>query len=580
MARLRVWAPYVEKIELEADGTVFSMHQEERGWWSVETPLLVHGADYGCRIDGEGPFPDPRSPWQPYGVHGMSRWLDHSRFEWTDAHWQPPPLSSAVIYELHIGTFSSGGTFDTAIEQLGHLVDLGVTHIELMPVAQFSGTRGWGYDGVDLYAPHQAYGGPEGLKRLIDACHRRGLAILLDVVYNHFGPTGNYLSRFGPYLTDRYVTPWGDAVNLDGPGSNEVRRFFIDNALMWLRDYHVDGLRIDAVHAIIDVSAVHFLEQLAYEVKVLEAHLGRHLTLIAESDLNNPRIIQPPEVGGYGIRAQWNEDFHHALHAALTGERTGYYQDFGRLADLAKVLTQGFVYDGGYSVYRGRHHGRSASALPGDRFVGFLQNHDQIGNRALGERASALLDEGQLMIAAALILTSPFIPMLFQGEEWAASSPFLYFTDHEEPELAEAVRQGRRTEFASFGWNPEQIPDPQAQETFRRSKLDWSEQTRGRHSRICAWHRRLIALRRTTPALTDGRLASVQVRFDEDARWLILRRGPVLVVCNFSERPQRVFIGAQLQKAPFLTSHDEIALEKDALSLPGHAVAVFNAMGV
>ena len=554
------------------------MARSPGGWWELDTPRVRHGVDYEFRVGGDGPFPDPRSAWQPYGVHGPSRWFDHGAFVWSDEGWQQPPLGSAVIYELHVGTFTLEGTFEAAIGRLEHLCRLGVTHVELMPVAEFSGARGWGYDGVDLYAPHHAYGGPEGLKRLVNACHERGLAVLLDVVYNHLGPSGNYLERFGPYFTDRYSTPWGDAVNVDGPGSDEVRRFLIDNALMWLRDYHFDGLRIDAVHAIADTSARHFLEQLADEVDGLESALARHLVLIAESDLNDPRIVRPSAIGGYGIDAQWNEDFHHALHAALTGEREAYYADFGPLADLAKTLTRGFAYDGRYSLHRERRHGRPATGLTGHSFVGCLQNHDQVGNRALGERTSQLLSEGQLKIGAALVLASPFVPMLFQGEEWGASTPFLYFTDHAEAELADAVRRGRQEEFAAFGWGPDEIQDPQAETTFTRSKLAWHELEVEPHARLLAWHRALLDLRRRLPSLRDGNLENTSVRFDETARWLVMRRGPVSVVCNLSEAAQRVeapgLEGGEVVLSSDTSSATPTQLEPGALVLAGHAVAI------
>src|ERR1700722_13382288 len=423
-----------------------------RGWWVVATALPIPGADYAFVIDGaEPPVPDPRSQSQPHGVHGRSRFVDHSAFPWTDSGWKAPALDSAIVYELHVGTFTAAATFDAAIDRLGYLKDLGVTHVELMPVAEFSGDRGWGYDGVDLFAPHHAYGGPDGLKRLVDACHARGLAVLIDVVYNHLGPSGNYLPRFGPYLTHRHSTPWGDAVNFDGRGSDEVRRLFCDNALMWLRDYHCDGLRIDAVHAIIDTSAIHFLEQLASEVAALERELGRRLVLIAESDLNDSRIVRARELGGYGIDAQWSDDFHHALHCVLTGERAGYYSDFGTIADLAKALRHAWVYDGRYSNHRGRPHGRSPAGLSGHHFLGYAQTHDQVGNRAKGERSSHLMSIARLKIGAAIVLCAPFIPMLFQGEEFGADTPFQYFTNHEEPELAKAVSEGRRKEFAAFG---------------------------------------------------------------------------------------------------------------------------------
>ncbi|MGM0489800.1 MAG: malto-oligosyltrehalose trehalohydrolase [Planctomycetota bacterium] len=575
MPEIRVWGPRAQKVELESNGQSWSMSKLENGWWACDTPRMRHGVDYAFRVDGEGPFPDPRSPWQPEGVHGPSRWVDHGRFAWSDSHWRQPPLGSAVIYELHLGTFTPEGTCDAAVDHLDDLVELGITHVELMPVAEFSGTRGWGYDGVDLFAPHHAYGGPEALKRLVNACHQRGLAVLLDVVYNHLGPCGNYLNRFGPYFTDRYKTPWGEAINLDGPASDHVRRFFLDNALMWLRDYHLDGLRIDAVHAIMDTSAVHLLEQLAAEVQDLEAELGRHLTLVAESDLNDPRVVRAPEQGGYGIDAQWNEDFHHALQAVLTGERDGYYQDFGSLADLAKVLTEGMAYDGRYSKFRRRCHGRPAAGLSGNQFIGCLQNHDQVGNRALGERTSQLLSRGQLKIGAALVMTSPFVPMLFQGEEWGAATPFLYFTDHQDAELGEAVKHGRRDEFSDFDWKPEDIPDPQAEESWLRSKLDWEEPSRSPHKELRQWHRSLISLRRRLGCLKNGRLAATEVEFDEEARWLIMTRAPAVVICNFSESPQTIRCSAIKHKQVALASESGITIDQEMAFLPGHATGVF-----
>jgi maltooligosyltrehalose trehalohydrolase len=573
MAEIHVWAPGARILKLDTGGGHLSMYKAKSGWWTLDAPFIEHGVDYALRIDGEGPFPDPRSPWQPNGVHGPSRWVDHARFAWSDEGWGQPPLGSAVIYEAHVGTFTAKGTFDSIVDRLDYLVGLGVTHLELMPVAEFAGDRGWGYDCVDLYAPHHSYGGPDGLKRLVDACHKRGLAVLLDVVYNHLGPAGNYLGKFGPYFTKKYVTPWGEAINLDGPESDEVRRFIVDNALMWLLDYHVDGLRIDAVHSIVDTSAIHILEQLASEVDLLEEHLGRHLVLIAESDLNDPRVIRTREVGGYGIDAQWNEDFHHALHAALTGERSGYYADFGSLADVAKVMTEGFAYDGRYSAYRRRRHGRPATGLSGHRFIACLENHDQVGNRATGDRTSNLLSPGQLKIGAALVMTSPFVPMLFQGEEWGASTPFLYFTDHES-KLGEAVRRGRREEFAAFDWAPEGIPDPQLEDTFLRSKLDWAESARQPYSELLQWYRSLIKLRGRIPELTDGRLEATGVDFDEAAQWLTVRRGPVLVACNFAEAGQLVHCSELAGKKIELSSDKGIKMEDDAILLPGHAVAV------
>jgi maltooligosyltrehalose trehalohydrolase len=535
VSEFKVWAPNAKRVQVRLDVGLLEMKPLPDGWWSACAPDAQNGTDYSFLVDGGDPLPDPRSPWQPYGVHGPSRLVDHSRFAWNDSGWQAPPLSSAIIYELHIGTFTPEGTFDSAIAQLGYLSSLGITHVELMPVHEFPGEWGWGYDGVDLFAPYHAYGGPDGLKRFVNACHREGLAVLLDVLYSHFGPDGNYLNRFGPYFTTRYSTPWGPAINLDGPGSTEVRRFLCDNALMWLRDYHFDGLRIDAVHAMFDSSAVHFLEQLATEIWALEAHIGRHLAVIAESDLNDPRVVTPLEAGGYGIDAQWSDDFHHALHAALTGERNGYYADFGALADVAKALTKGFVYDGRDSVFRKRQHGRRAQGLPGWRFLGYLQNHDQVGNRARGERSSHLMSPSRLKIGAALVLCGPFVPLLFQGEEFGASAPFRFFTNHIDPELAHSVSEGRRREFEAFGWPPEEVCDPQNPETFARSKLDWCEPARDAHSALLDWHKRLIALRRAVPELTDGRLDRTEVRYDEDGRWLILRRGPIAVVSNLAD---------------------------------------------
>ncbi len=485
--------------------------------------------------------------------------------------------SSAVIYELHIGTFTPQGTFDAAIARLDYLVALGVTHVELMPVHQFPGAHGWGYDGVDLYAPQNTYGGPEGLKRLVDACHARGLAVLLDVVYNHLGPSGNYLSRFGPYFTDKYATPWGMAVNLDGPGSDEVRRFICDNALMWLRDYHCDGLRLDAVHALLDLSAIHLLEQLATEVEALEAQLGRRLVLIAESDLNDPRLVRAREAGGYGLSAQWSDDFHHALHAALTGERDGYYADFGSLADLAHAFRRAYVYEGRYSPARQRRHGRPTTGLDGHHFVVFTQNHDHIGNRAQGERTAALLSPGRLRIAAALLCAAPFIPLLFQGEEWGASTPFLYFTDYQDAELGAAVREGRRNEFTAFGWDPEQVPDPQDRATFERSRLNWDELDEEPHASLRAWYRALLRLRRETAALTDGALREVRAAWDEAAQWFTVSHGPITVVCNLAAQAQTVPLGedaATETTETLLASEAGVEAQHGAITLPPESVAI------
>ncbi|MEA2681630.1 MAG: maltooligosyltrehalose trehalohydrolase [Candidatus Binataceae bacterium] len=572
---IRVWAPTAHDVQLDLRDERLPMVRADGGWWIIDTPRALPGVDYAFVLDGaEPPLPDPRSSSQPYGVHGRSRIVDHSASAWTDANWSAPALDSAIIYEMHVGTFTAAGTFEAAIDRLSHLKNLGVTHVELMPVAEFSGDRGWGYDGVDIFAPHHAYGGPDGLKRLVDACHASGLAVLLDVVYNHFGPSGNYLSRFGHYLTHRYATPWGDAINFNERGSDEVRRLFCDNALMWLRDYHFDGLRIDAVHAIVDLSAIHFLEQLASEVALLEKERGRRLVLIAESDLNDPKLVRATELGGYGLNAQWSDDFHHALHTALTAERAGYYADFGSIADLAKAFRQAWVYDGRYSNYRGRRHGRSPAGLSGHRFLGYAQTHDQIGNRAKGDRSSHLMSTGRLKIAAALILTSSFVPMLFQGEEWGASTPFLYFTGHEEAELALAVSEGRKREFAAFGWAPDEIPDPQAIETFERSKLNWDELAREPHGEILVWHRDLIRLRARYPELCDGRMDLVGVSFDETAPWLKLTRGRVTVACNLSAAEQSLTIESGASCRIAMASDPRIAVRESRVDLPPDSVAI------
>ncbi|NIP80014.1 MAG: malto-oligosyltrehalose trehalohydrolase, partial [Gemmatimonadetes bacterium] len=501
---------------------------------------MGEGTDYAFSLDGGPPRPDPRSRWQPYGVHGPSRRVEPSSWSWRSDDREGLRLRSAVFYELHVGTFSPEGTFDGAIERLDHLVELGVTAVSLMPVNAFPGRHGWGYDGVGLYAVHDPYGGPAGLQRFVDACHGRGLGVVLDVVYNHLGPSGNYLGEFGPYFTDRYATPWGEAPNLDGGGSDEVRRFFIDNALMWLRDYRIDGLRLDAVHAIVDTSAVHLLEELAIEVDALSRRVGRPLKVVAESDLNDPRLLWSRERGGYGLDAQWSDDFHHALHAALTGERAGYYADFGRMADIGRALRNAYVYDGRHSGFRDRRHGRPATGLDGHRFLGYLQNHDQVGNRAEGDRIDAVAGPDLQKVGAALVLTAPFVPLVFQGEEWAASSPFQYFTDHTDPELGRAVSRGRRAEFAAFGWEPDAVPDPQDPATFVRSRLRWDERSEPYHEAMESWYRRLIAFRRRHGELQGGPMDRVRTARDEDARTLAVRRGEVVVACNLGDGPTEV----------------------------------------
>lgn len=580
MHEFEIWAPLVKKMAVtvrELPEPVTMQGPDNRGWWRAKVEQAGPGTEYGFLIDDDQtPYPDPRSGWQPHGVHGLSRLYDQSAFQWTDSEWNAQPLSLAVIYEMHIGTFTQAGTFDAAIERLDHLVQLGVTHVELMPVAAFPGGQGWGYDGVALFAVTDLYGGPDGLKRLVNACHAHGLAVLLDVVYNHFGPVGNYTGKFAPYLTQKHCTPWGGAINFESAGSDEVRRFFCDNALMWLGDFHIDGLRLDAVHELIDRSAVHFLEQLADEVKALSVKLGKRKVLIAESDLNDARLLRQPEHGGYGLDAQWSDDFHHALFTVLIKEQEdkGYYGDFGTIKSLAKSLTNNFVYDGIYSGFRKRSHGRPADDLSPHLFLGFIQNHDQVGNRATGDRIHQTIGLDRAKIAAALVMTAPFVPMMFQGEEYAASTPFQYFADHEDPEMAEAVKAGRQSEFAAFGWNPDEIPDPESVETFTRSKLNWDELHEGEHGEMFEWYCRLIHLRRGSASLQDGTPAQTKVTFDEEARWLIMERGAVTVICNLGDSTREFPDTERL--SVLLCSRPECERADGRLSLPPYSVAVLS----
>ncbi len=539
MAVFEVWAPAASHVELVLDeGGRLPMKGGEHGYWSLDVPTAGPGTRYRYSLDGGPARPDPRSQWQPEGVDGPSAVVEHSCFEWSDGGWAGFTLDRAVLYECHVGTFSPEGTFAGAIGRLGHLVDLGVNAVEVMPVAEASGERGWGYDGAELWAPHHAYGGPEGFKRFVDACHGRGLAVLLDVVYNHLGPAGNYLPEYGPYFTDRYRTPWGTAVNMDGEGSYGVRDFIVGNALTWLEDYHVDGLRLDATHAIYDEGALHILEELSAEVARLSARLGRPLWLIAENDRNDPRVARSRPEHGYGMDATWDDDFHHALHTVLTGESSGYYADFGALGQLAKAMSDGYVYDGAFSRFRQRRHGRPADGLPASAFVVCLQNHDQVGNRALGERIAALVEPGLLAVGAALYLLSPYVPMLFQGEEWGASAPFQYFTDHRDPELGRAVSEGRRREHAMAAGG--EVPDPQDEATFLRSKLDWDELDGEPNRTLLDWYRRLIALRKGEPDLGTGERLAVRTAYDEVLRWLVVRRGRFSIVANLAAVRQAV----------------------------------------
>ncbi|MEQ4499671.1 malto-oligosyltrehalose trehalohydrolase [Nocardioides kribbensis] len=578
-----VWAPVPDRVRLHVAGAEpVAMTRGDDGWWTPagEVPGADSGpVDYGYLLDDDDtPRPDPRSRRQPDGVHGLSRSFDPSAYAWGDGAWTGRQLAGSVVYELHVGTFTPEGTLDAALGRLDHLVDLGVDLVEVMPVNAFNGTHNWGYDGVDWYAVDESYGGPEAYQRFVDGCHAAGLGVVQDVVYNHLGPSGNYLPLFGPYLTEGRNT-WGDLVNLDQDGSAEVRRYILDNVAMWLEDYHVDALRLDAVHALQDTSAVHLLEEMGLEVAALSAHLRRPLTLIAESDLNDARMVTPREGGGRGLDAQWSDDFHHAVHVALTGETTGYYADFEPLEALAKVMTRGFFHDGTYSSFREADHGRpvDTATMPTWRLVVCNQNHDQIGNRAVGDRLTEHLDEGGLGLAALLTLTGPFTPMLFQGEEWAASTPFQFFTSHPEPELGTATAEGRIAEFAKMGWDPDAVPDPQDPATFERSKLDWSQVEDpaagdGVHARVLDLYRRLVALRRARPELTDPAFGATTCEVDASARLVTLGRGALRVVANLGDRPVVVTTGPG---EVLLATADGVVLDASGtLTLPAHAGAV------
>ena len=538
--RFRVWAPRTDQVEVNICGVrLIPLERGEHGWFAGTVEGVQPGTRYLYRLDGGEERPDPASRFQPDGVHGRSMVVDR-RFGWSDRGWKGVPLENVILYELHVGTFTPEGTFDAVIPHLDRLADLGVTAVELMPVAQFPGSRNWGYDGVFPYAVQDSYGGPEGLKRLVDAAHARGLAVVLDVVYNHLGPEGNYLDDFGPYFTARYKTPWGLALNFDGPESDAVRRFFVENALQWVADFHLDGLRLDAVHAIADASERPFLQELGAEVKALAERLGRPVHIFPESDLNTLFFLRARESGGCGFDAQWTDDFHHSLHTLLTGERSGYYKDFGSLGQMAKAMTGGFVYTGQYSPYRRRRHGVPADEMEAHRHVVCGQNHDQTGNRMLGERLAALTDFESLKLAAGAVILSPFLPLLFMGEEYGETAPFLYFVSHSDPDLIRAVQEGRKEEFAAFGWR-EEPPDPQAEETFERSRLRQDLMKEGRHAEIYSFYKELIRLRKTVPALARPSKLDVEVTALEGDEVILVRRGgEVVIAFNFAREARKV----------------------------------------
>lgn len=581
MTEVRLWAPLAHRADAvvvergvstssthaTSSTRVLSMAPSGAGHWRIDLPV---GTDYLLSIDGTEPRPDPRSRRQPFGVHGPSRVTDPASFAWTDAAWPGLDVLGKVFYELHVGTFTPGGTLDSAIERLPWLRDLGVDVVELMPIVPFPGDRGWGYDGVSLYAVHEAYGGPEALQRFVDAAHNTGLAVCLDVVYNHFGPAGNYAPVFAPYFTEKHHTPWGAAVNLDDDHCEGVRAFIVDNARQWIRDYHVDVLRLDAVHALLDDSEPHILAELSAAVDDLAAELGRPASLVAESDLNDPRTITPLEEGGLGMDAQWADDVHHALHSWLTGETFGYYVDFGAAETLVHALTRVFVHDGSFSTFRGRPWGAPVpEEIDRRRFVVFTQNHDQVGNRGLGDRPDTRITPGAVAAGAALLLLGPFTPLLFQGQEWGTHRPFQFFTDHDE-ELGALIRAGRTEEFATHGWRDLYgddlvVPNPQDRATFEASRLDWAELEDPRHAAVATWHRDLIALR--AELLAGG---GHPVTADHGEGWFRMTHGPLAVVIARSAGPVTI----DEPRTVLVASVGDVAVGDGGVRLGPDAVAV------
>ncbi len=524
-----VWAPLVKdvavKIVLPSEQIV-PMKQDDNGYWTALVENIYPGARYLYRLDNERERPDPASHFQPDGVHGPSQIVDHSSFKWTDENWKGIPLHEMIMYELHAGAFTKEGTFDAIVPWLDYLIDLGVNAIEIMPVAQFPGGRNWGYDGTYPLAVQNSYGGADGLKRLVNECHKKGIAVILDVVYNHLGPEGNYLRDFAPYFTDKYKTPWGQAINFDDAYSNDVRNYFIEDALQWFKNYRIDALRLDAVHGITDMSAKPFLQKLAEKVDEFSEHEERKCYLIAESNLNDSRMIRPQQQGGFCIDAQWNDDFHHCIHTLLTREQDGYYIDFGKISHLVKSMREGFVYSGEYSEYRKRNHGNSSKDIPAHKFIVFSQNHDQIGNRMKGDRLSNLVSFEVLKLAAGIVLLSPYIPLLFMGEEYGETAPFQYFVSHSDMHLIEAVRKGRREEFAPFGWEEGEVPDPQAESTFLSSKININLHREDKHNILFRFYKELIRLRRAVPALSNLSKDNMEVKeFGENTPLTPLDRG-------------------------------------------------------
>jgi len=588
-----VWGPILGNVSLKIVSPIernIAMEKNEKGYWRAVIDNVLPGTLYLYRLENEIERPDPASHLQPEGVHGPSQVIDHFTFHWEDSEWRGIPLSKMIMYEIHVGTFTPEGTFDAIFQRLDDLRDMGINAVELMPVSQFPGERNWGYDGVYHFAVQNSYGGPEGLKRLVNECHKKGIAVILDVVYNHLGPEGNYLWDYGPYFTDKYKTPWGMAINFDDAYSNEVRNFFAENALHWFKNYHIDGLRLDAIHGVSDFSAKPFLQELAEKVEEFSLQEGRKFYLIAESDLNDSRVIKPRELSGYGIDAQWCDDFHHCLHTLVTGESQGYYVDFGRLEYLIKSLREGFVYSGQYSEYRKKNYGNSSKEIPASQFIVFSQNHDQIGNRMFGERLASLVSFESLKLVAGAVLLSPYIPLLFMGEEYGEDAPFFYFVSHLDENLIEAVRKGRKEEFKSFSWR-EEPPDPQAVETFLKSKINWEKREKDNHKVLLMFYKKLIKLRKEIPALSNLSKENLDVRGIKDKQVLLIKRwkGESEVFCIFNYNNYDANIIIPLTNGiwkKILDSSDEIwkgmgtllpeiINQGDEVTVKGHSLALY-----
>ncbi|RVU01112.1 malto-oligosyltrehalose trehalohydrolase [Mucilaginibacter limnophilus] len=560
-AEILVWAPLVRKVSLVISerNERLELNQEEYGYWQLTTTMLKPGDTYKFLLDDETERPDPASVSQPEGVHGASKAINLKAFKWSDEAWVNPRMQDYIFYELHTGTFTPEGTFAAIEEKLDYLIELGITAIEIMPVAQFPGNRNWGYDGVFPFATQNSYGGAEGLMHLVDACHAKGMAVVLDVVYNHMGPEGNYFNDFGPYFTDKYNTPWGNAINFDDAWCDAVRHYFIENVLMWFRDFHIDALRLDAVHAIKDFSPTHILREIKQHTDALTAITGKKYHLIAETDLNDPRFINPLDKQGYGLDAQWIDEFHHALRVTAGEERSGYYSDFEGINHLAKAYADAYIYNGIYSPHRQKTFGAKTDN-EGKQFVVFSQNHDQVGNRMLGERTSTLVSFEMQKLMAAAVLVAPYLPMLFMGEEWSEPHPFLYFTSHTDKDLAEAVRKGRKEEFKAFHAQGE-APDPQSEETFNESKLQWDLSQQGKHAVMLNYYQALTRLRKENKPLSTLNRKNLSVTFDNEQQTLILRRWHesehVCCVMNFSKQEQMVSLPADADWRLSFSSADE-----------------------